>query len=59
MGLLMSLLMFGAAYAQESTPPEALPEPNYMGIIIFLVVMIGGGLWFMWKVMRNKGDGKE
>jgi hypothetical protein len=49
--------MTGLARAAEiqDTPPT---EPNYFGIIIFLVLMVGGGVWFMWRVMRNKGDGK-
>lgn len=55
-GLMMALLTWGAAHADEAAQAVVLPEPNYFGIIVFLVLMIGGGAWFMWKVMRNKGD---
>jgi hypothetical protein len=45
-----SLLMMGLAYADEikDTPT---PDANYTGIIIFLVLMFGGGGYFMWKLM--------
>jgi hypothetical protein len=55
-GLMMALLTWGVAHADEAAQPVVLPEPNYFGIIVFLVLMIGGGGWFMWKVMSNKGD---
>jgi hypothetical protein len=58
-GLLMSLLVWGVAHADEAAQALVLPEPNYFGIIVFLVLMIGGGGWFMWKVMRNKGDDQK
>ncbi len=33
-----------------------IPEPNYIGILVFLGLCFGLGGWFMWRVMRNKGD---
>lgn len=51
----MTVLMWGVAHAAEIADAP-IPEPNYVGIIIFLVVMFGGGGIFMWRVMRNKGD---
>ncbi|HTE13883.1 MAG TPA: hypothetical protein VK642_02285 [Burkholderiales bacterium] len=50
--------MMGVAQATEIADAP-IPEPNYFGIIVFLVVMVGGCVWFMWKVMNNKGDDKK
>lgn len=58
--LLVSILMLvvaGVASAAE-IPDAPIPEPNYVGIIIFLGLFLGLGVWFMMKVMRNKGDDK-
>lgn len=58
--LLVSMLMLvvaGVARAAE-IPDAPIPEPNYVGIIIFLGLFLGLGVWFMMKVMRNKGDDK-
>jgi hypothetical protein len=57
-GILFSLFMLGIANAAEIADAP-IPEPNYVGIIVFLVVMFGGGGWFMWRVMKNKGDDKK
>lgn len=51
-------LIAGVVRAQEAAAPTEIPEPNYVGIIVFLVLMFGVGGWFMWKVMSNKGDKK-
>jgi len=56
--LLFSLFVMGVAQATEIADAP-IPEPNYFGIIVFLVVMVGGCVWFMWKVMNNKGDDKK
>lgn len=55
---LVMLVMACVARAAEiaDAPP---PEPNYIGILVFLGLFFGVGIWFMWKVMRNKGDGKK
>ena len=55
--VIFSLFMAGTAYAAEIADAP-MPEPNYVGIVIFLVLMFGGGGWYMWKVMTNKGDDK-
>jgi hypothetical protein len=55
--LVLTLLTAGVVRAQEAGQETVMPEPNYLGIIIFLVLMVGVGGWFMWKVMRNTGDG--
>lgn len=52
------LAVFGASHAAEIADAP-IPEPNYVGIIVFLILMIGAGVWFFWKIMRNKdGDAK-
>jgi hypothetical protein len=56
--LLFSLCLAGVAHAAEIADAP-IPEPNYLGIILFLVIMFGCGGWFMWRVMRNKGDDKK
>lgn len=55
---LFMLLMAGMTRAAE-IPDAPIPEPNYVGIIVFLGLFLGLGVWFMWKVMRNKGDDKK
>lgn len=55
---LVNFFVIGLAYAEEIRDAP-IPEPNYVGIIVFLGLFFGIGIWFMWKVMRNKGDGKK
>jgi hypothetical protein len=57
-GFFVSLLMLGMAHAEE-IKDAPIPEPNYVGILVFLGLFFGVGIWFMWKVMRNKGDDKK
>lgn len=54
---MLMLVVAGVARAAE-IPDAPIPEPNYVGIIIFLGLFLGLGVWFMMKVMRNKGDDK-
>lgn len=59
--ILFSLYTFcimGVAYAAE-IKDDPIPEPNYVGIIVFLVLMFGVGGWFMWKVMTTKPKPKD
>ena len=56
--LIFSLFIAGFARAAEIADAP-IPEPNYVGIIVFLVLMIGGGGWFMWRVMTNKPKDQE
>lgn len=55
---LWTLAVTGVAHAAE-IPDAPLPEPNYVGIVLFLALFFGLGIWFMWKIMRNKGDEKK
>ena len=50
---LVPLCVLGVAHAAEIADAP-IPEDNIMGIIIFLALMVGGGVWFAWKVMRNE-----
>lgn len=55
---LASALMLGASHAAEIADAP-IPEPNYAGIIAFLVLMIGGGIWFFLKIMSNDKKAKQ
>ncbi len=57
-GFFVSLWMLGVAqWAHAAEIADApLPEPNYVGILVFLGIFFGVGGWFMWKVMHNKDD---
>jgi hypothetical protein len=57
-GFIVTLLALGAAHAAEIADAP-IPEPNYVGIIIFLALMFGGGGWYMWKIMTKKPDNKD
>ena len=57
-GVLFSLCMLGAAHAAEIADAP-IPEPNYVGILVFLVLMVGGGIWFFWKIMSKDGKDKQ
>jgi len=50
--VLFSLFIVGLAHAAEIADAP-LPEPNYVGIIIFLVLTFGGCGWYMWRVMTG------
>lgn len=54
-GFFVPLLMMGLAHAQKEEMAEVvLPEPNYVGISIFLILMGGVVAYYVWKIMRNK-----
>lgn len=55
---LAPLLMLSAAHAME-VQDAPIPEPNYFGIFIFLLLFIGGSVWFMWKIMRTDNKNKQ
>jgi hypothetical protein len=48
----VSLLMLGMAHAVE-IHDAPIPEDNYVGIIVFLVLMVGGSVWFVWYCMHK------
>ncbi len=55
---LTPLLMLGAAHAME-VHDAPIPEPNYLGIFIFLLLFIGGSGWFMWRIMHTDNKKKQ
>ena len=56
--LMMSLFMMGAVHAAEIADAP-IPEDNYIGILVFLGLMVGCGVWFFWKIMSNSGKTKQ
>lgn len=52
----VSMFMLGAAHAME-VHDAPIPEPNYLGIVIFLVLFVGGSVWYIWRIMsKDKRD---
>ena len=52
----VSMLLLGAAHATE-VHDAPIPEPNYLGIFIFLVLFFGGSGWYIWHIMsKDKRD---
>ena len=54
---MVSLLMLGVAHAQIADAP--IPKSNYIGIILFLVLVFVSSGYFLWKIMKQKKDDKE
>ncbi len=56
--VLFSLFILGAVHAAEIADAP-IPEPNYVGILVFLALMVGGGVWFFWRVMSKGSKDKQ
>lgn len=54
----VSLLMLSMAHAVE-IHDAPIPEDNYVGIIVFLVLMVGGSVWFVWYCMHKGKQDKQ
>ncbi len=54
----VSMLLLGAAHATE-VHDAPIPEPNYLGIFIFLVLFIGGSGWYIWRIMTKETRDKQ
>ena len=54
----VSMLLLGAAQAME-VHAAPIPEPNYLGIFIFLVLFIGGSGWYIWRIMTKETRDKQ
>ncbi len=55
----LPLLMLSSAYAMDVTDapiPEAI---NWVGIIIFLVLFVGGSVGFIWMIYRHDKKTKQ
>ena len=55
---LLPLLMLSSAYAdvQDAPIPETI---NWVGIIVFLVLFVGGSVGFIWMVYRHDKKTKQ
>ena len=49
---LVTSFVLGVAGAAEIADAP-IPEDNIVGILVFLALMVGGGVWFAWKIMHN------
>jgi len=49
---LVSSFMLGVAHAME-VQDGTFPEPNYLGILMTLVLMVGSGVWLYRQIMRK------
>ena len=56
---LLPLLMLTSAYAMDVQDPPIPESINWVGIIIFLVLFIGGSVGFIWMVYRNDKKTKQ
>ncbi len=56
---LLPLLMLTSAYAIDVQDPPIPESINWVGIIIFLVLFIGGSVGFIWMVYRNDKKTKQ
>lgn len=54
----VSLFLTGMAHAVE-IHDAPIPEDNYVGIIVFLVIMVGGSAGFLWYVMHKGSQDKN
>lgn len=50
---ILPLLMLSSAYAADIKDAPIPESVNWIGIIIFLAIMVGGSGWFFWRIMRN------
>ena len=55
---LVPLCVLGVAQAAEIADAP-IPEDNIVGILAFLALMVGGGVWFAWKIMHNDKKSKQ
>lgn len=49
---LVSAFMLGAAHAAE-VPEGSFPEPNYVGILMSVVLVVGSSVWIFRQVTRK------
>ena len=56
--LLVPWCVLGVVHAAEIADAP-IPEDNIAGILVFLALMVGGGVWFAWKIMRNDKKSKQ
>ena len=49
---LASAFMLGAAHAME-VQDGSFPEPDYVGVLLFLLLMVGSSVWIFRQVTRK------
>lgn len=54
----VSVFMLGAAHAME-VQDAPISEPNYLGIVIFLLLFVGGSAWFIWSIVHKGKQDKQ
>ena len=54
----VSMFMLGAAHALE-VHDAPIPEPNYLGIVIFLLLFVGSIVWYIWRIMNKDKQDKQ
>jgi hypothetical protein len=55
---LLSFYLLSAAQAVE-VQDAPIPEPNYWGIFVFLLLFVGGSVWFIWSIMHKDKKDKQ
>jgi hypothetical protein len=55
---LLSFYLLSAAQAVE-VQDAPIPEPNYWGILVFLLLFVGGSVWFIWNIMHKDKKDKQ
>ena len=53
------LLVLSSAYAADVHDAPMPETTNWIGIIIFLVVFVGGSVGFLWAIWRNDKKSKQ
>ncbi len=48
----------GVAYAMD-VQDAPVPDPNCVGILAFVLLFVGGGVWFKRKFMPQRGRDKR
>ena len=56
---LTSLMVTGLTYAVEVPADAPLPESNYLGIVVFFILLIGSCAWFIALLVRNERKAKQ
>ncbi len=56
---ILSLFVLGSAYAADVHDAPMPESVNWIGIIAFLVIMVGMCVGFFWMIMRNDKKTKQ
>ena len=56
---ILPLLMLSSAYAADIQDAPIPETTNWVGIIIFLLLFVGGSVAFFWLLWRNEKRAKQ